>query len=180
MKINRSARLLAVLTAVLALAWLPSRAQAQFQFTLTSDTASGTPGGSVTYFGTLTNGGASALTLSSAFYNAATGPFGADLTSAVSFADPSFYDAPFTLAPSQVYTGPLFTLSVDSGAPLGLYTGNFSIAYSGLNAGPAVGRDINTNVGPTAVPEAGTGVGLAFGLIVLAAVLLRRPRAARP
>lgn len=164
------------LLCVFAQAWLPSRAQAQFSFTLSPATLSGAPGDTLTFFGTLTNSGNTSLA-SNRHYTLTllSGPVGADLTAfQVDFAG---IFAPNTLAPGTTEALPLFALSIDPATPLGQYGANFTLGYGGSTAG----QDLFVNVAqPQAVPEAGTGAVLALGLLCLAVLFTRRVRAAAP
>ena len=162
-----------VLLCALALAWLPSRASAQFSFTVNPAPVTGAPGDTVTFFGTLTNTGTSALASDlNPGFNLFSGPAGADLTAFPVYLGDVL--APDTLAPSTTVTGPLFSVALDPAAPLGQYGFNFSFSYGGS----PVGQDLFVNVAsPQAVPEAGTGLGLAFGLLCLFAIWKRRTQA---
>jgi hypothetical protein len=160
-----------LLLAVLALAWPATRASAQFTFAVNPSALTIAPGTTeVTYSGTLSNTGASALLLNDAAYNLTSGPATADLTSAVV---PFSYDGPETLVGSQTYTGPIYTLNVDPNAPLGLYTGNITVTYGAQT----LGRDVTLTLG-TPVPEAGTLPLLALGVGYIGFVVRRRKQQA--
>jgi len=171
----RSVCFFAMLTATLALFWLPCPAQAQFSFTLTPASVTGAPGDmDLTFFGTLTNTGTTTLLSGqNPSFNLLTGPAGADL-STFPVVLGSFF-APDTLAPGTTSTIPIFSADIDPSAPLGLYLGNISFSYGGQSAG----QDVSVNVAsPQAVPEASSLSLLALGLVYLAAALVRRRQAA--
>lgn len=166
---------LSPLAAVLFLAWLPARAQAQFSFTLSPATLSALPGATgVTFSGTLTNSGATALTFNqNPSFNLLTGPPGADLSAFPIYFDNFF--GPSSLAPGQT-VGSIFSVDIDPSAVLGKYTGNISFSYGGRTAG----QNLAMNVGPAAVPEAGTLPLLALGVGYIGCTLRAARRRATP
>ncbi len=168
--------LCAALLLLCLLAWLPSRASAQFSFALNPTTVTGAPGDMVTFFGTLTNSGNTPLSSGQPpTFNLLSGPAGADLTTFP--VDLAAVLAPDSLAPGTTASLPLFALSLDPTTPLGQYGANFTFSYGGHTAG----QDLFVNVAaPQAVPEAGTGLTLALGLLCLGVVFIRRAKAAAP
>ncbi len=175
---NRFCSLALLLFAALALFWLPGRADAQFSFTLSTASVSGAPGDAgLTFYGTLTNSGSDTLPLDQLpQFNLLFGPAGADLTAFPVTLD-SFF-VPDSLAPGTTAALPLFSVAIDSAAPLGQYQGNLSFGYGGQ----VFGSDsvIVNAVAPQAVPEMGSAAPLALGLVCLALLLRRRasPRSA--
>ena len=164
---------LSLLAAVLTLAWLPARAQAQFSFAFSPATLSALPGtNALTFSGTLTNSGTTALAYGGhPDFNLFTGPAGADLsTFPIYFAD---FFGPDSLAPGQTVSS-IFSVDIDPTAVLGKYTGNFSVDYGGHTAG----QNITVNVGPPSVPEAGTLPLLTLGVGYIGYVLFDARRRA--
>lgn len=153
------------------LVWPPCRAHAQFSFTFTPASVTGAPGGAdLTFFGTLTNTGTTTLTSGQdPSFNLLMGPSGVDLTTFPVFL--SSFSTPDTLAPGTTAVIPIFSVSIDPAAPIGVYSGNILFSYGGH----AAGQDVIVNVAPTqAVPEAGSLPVLGLGLVYLAGVFLRR------
>ena len=175
-KNTRSHIALSLLAAVLCLAWLPTRAQAQFSFALNPATLSALPGTTgLTFSGTLTNSGATALTFNqNPYFNLLTGPAGVNLSTAPIYFDDFF--GPNSLASGQT-AGSIFSVDIDPSAVLGKYTANISFSYGGHSAG----QDLTINVGPPQVPEAGTLPLLALGVGYIGyALFAARRRAAAP
>ena len=144
--------ILLVLTAALGNA-------ATVDFTFTSSLLYTQPGSPVTFSGTLTNTGAT-----TAYIN------GDNVTSALPFDDtPFLLGAPLFLNPADSFTGPLFTVSVPTGTPLGLYTGTFSV-IGGDSPGAS---DILSSAvfGVQVVPEPATWMS---GLAMIGVFLARR------
>ena len=175
---NKTRTTLALLALVLALAWLPGRAQAQqaaFSFVLSPATLSALPGTvGLTFSGTLTNPGPNAIAFNgNDSFALLTGPAGANLA-LFPITEDSFLGPNSLAAGSTV--GHIFSLDIDSTAPLGIYTGNISFGYGGH----VVGRTVTVNVGtPSPVPEASTLPLLTLGTGYLGYVLFtaRRRRA---
>jgi len=169
MMIPRFPVALALLTTVLALAWMPVRAQAQFSFTLDPATQSALPGANaVTFSGKLTNGGTTNLTSDpNPTFNLLSGPDGADLSSNLIYLDSIF--APDSLAPGDTVSR-IFSVNIDPAALLGQYTGNFTLGYGGQLAG----KDMTINVVSATVPEVSTLLPLLLGCALLG--ILCRPR----
>lgn len=175
---NKTRTTLALLALVLAIAWLPARAQAQqpaFSFVLSPATLSALPGTvGLTFSGTLTNPGPNTIAFSgNDSFTLSKGPAGADL-SLFPISEDTFF-GPNSLAAGSTVSR-IFSLDIDSAAPLGTYTGNISFGYGGH----IVGRTVTVNVGtPSPVPEASTLPLLTLGVGYLGYVLFiaRRRRA---
>ena len=175
MKNSRLHIVLTLLAAVLTLAWLPARAQAQFSFVLNPATLSALPGTvGLTFSGTLTDPGTAALAFGQdPSFNLLTGPTGVNLATFPIVLDDFF--GPNSLTPGQT-TGSIFSVDIDPAAALGKYTGNISFSYGGHSAG----RDFTLNVGPPQVPEAGTLPLLALGMGYIGYALFAARRRAAP
>lgn len=175
MPIHNSRKTLIALAALAILAWLPSPARAQFSLTLAPAPVTGLPGDTgLKVFGSLANLANAPVDFVTEDFSLISGPSGADLTTAISFSADNLvnFPIPLTLAANQLYPGPtgadfapLLFLDADAAAPLGTYSGNFTVTYGGQT----VGQDFTINLGSTqAVPEAGTlpilvlGVGYIF------------------
>ena len=167
----RRCRAFFALAALLTLFWLPQAAHAQISLSLSPTPITALPGDvGVSVFGSLTNSGTASVDLNNAFFNLLSGPGGSDLTSAIFLSN---YSAPLTLSAGQVYSGELFTVDIDQNAPLGVYGGNFSVAYGDQTVGKDVSFDL---VSSTPVPEASTLSLLGLGLAVIGVTLVRRRR----
>jgi hypothetical protein len=114
--------------------------------TITPDSLSATPGGTIEFTGTLMNTGGSEL-----FLNGDLSELG---YSGLTVDDsPFFSDAPLSLDPDGSYTGPLFDVVVSSGTPAGTYAGSFTV-QGGTDANAVSNlatQNFQVNVG--AVPE---------------------------
>lgn len=177
---------LATLAAFALLAWLPAPARAQFTLSLAPSAVTGLPGSTdLIVYGSLANLANTPADFVTDSFNLLSGPSSADLTTALVFSDDNLLNpqTPLTLGAKQVFPGPagttfapLLFLNADAAAPLGLYTGNFSITYGGRT----VGRDFTINLAPPSVPEAGTLPILALGVGYIGYILLaaRRRKAA--
>jgi len=146
--------ILLVLTAALGNA-------ASLDFTFTSSLLYTEPGIPVTFSGTLTNTGATNVYIN-----------GDTVTSALPFDDtPFLLGAPVFLAPAGLFTGPLFTIFVPPGTPLGLYTGTFSVLGGDS---PGASDPLTTAAfGVQVVPEPATWMS---GFAIAALFLTRRRR----
>jgi len=173
--------------ALTVLAFLPAPARAQFTLTLSTSAVTGLPGNTdLQVLGSLTNLANTPADFVTESFNLLSGPSKADLTTALVFSDDNLTNPqiPLTLGAKQVFPGPtgatfapLLFLNADPTAPLGLYTGNFSITYGGQT----VGRDFTINLAPPSVPEAGTLPILALGVGYIGYILLAvRRRKATP
>jgi len=146
--------ILLVLTAALGNA-------ASLDFTFTSSLLYTEPGIPVTFSGTLTNTGATNVYIN-----------GDTVTSALPFDDtPFLLGAPIFLAPAGLFTGPLFTIFVPPGTPLGLYTGTFSVL--GGDSPGATDPLATAGFGVQVVPEPATWMS---GFAMAALLLTRRRR----
>ena len=167
---------LALGSALVALAWLPTPAQAQFTLNITPSAVTAMPGDlNVPISGTLTNLAGTPVDLQNENFNLLSGPNGANLGTAIIFSDMNLTNPPLpqTLGANQAYSGPLVFLDTDASAPLGTYIGNFSVQYGTQT----IGQDFTIQLG-TPVPEAGTLPLLALGAgFVLIAAWRRRAAA---
>jgi hypothetical protein len=142
---------------LLALIVTPISARAQLIFTISPDTKSGAPGGSVTFFGTLSNTGAAELFLNGDNFSLS----GASLSLDDS---PFLTNFPLSLQGGESASGDLFTVAIGPNTPAGIYPGSFTIL-----GGP---RDTDFNGLATrnftlAVPEPGIGAWLLCGGLAL-------------
>lgn len=155
--------------ASLCLAVHPAHAQISLAYTGVVVSLPGTT--DVRFSGTVHNLGATSVDLDNVFFNLLSGPPAADLTSAISF---SQYYAPTTLTAGQTYTGDIFSVDIDSAAPLGAYTGNLSLSYGGSSAG----QDASINLSKAAtVPESDSLPLIGLGIVGASAYLrFRRNR----
>ena len=169
---------LSALSALLLMAApMPANAQRQVvDLVVDPGTPSGQAGMDLPVTGKLINNGPTSVDLDNFYFNLLNGPASADLTLAVFFSD---FEAPLTLGPNQTYTGTLFTLGTDPGAPAGAYQGNATFQYGGQVIGQDIGLTIVAPNQAKAVPEPGTLV-MALPAVCLLALVMRRRVPARP
>jgi|GEM_PF-3403977 hypothetical protein len=104
-------------------------AHAQLLFSLTPNVRGGTPGGSVSYTGTLTNQGSSTIFLNSLVANISDPTFSVDPFSFFSY-------VPATLAGGATYSGAIFDLQIETGAVPG-QSGSGVVSLMGGTSGSA-------------------------------------------
>lgn len=156
--------------AVLVLAALPSPAHAN-AVTLTLSAASGSPGGTITLDGTITNNTADTVYLNGEDFSFGSASFlNGDITN-------FFLNAPPSLAAGGS-SGliALFTFDIVPGALGGTYGGNFLDIIGGTSSSDftdvLASSGFSVNVGGAA-PEPGTLILLGSGLILLGAMIHR-------
>ncbi len=81
-------------------------------------------------------------------------------------------DAPLALAPGQLYTGALFTITLPTGEPAGTYSGIFDVVGNDISVYSEARFTTNAPTPATVTPEPGTWLLLSSGLA--AAGLFRR------
>ncbi len=166
---NKTALKLALLsTAAAVLTAVPALADT-VNYSLTTIDPTVAAGNSMTFNGSLaaplTNAGDLAI-LSDSF----------SVDSPLVLDDTDFYfDTPFFLSPGSTYTGPLFTVTLPSTTPNGLYNGFFDVSLSDAAGNPVEANasfQVTAGSAAAVTPEPGTWLLLATGLI--GGVLLRR------
>ena len=170
-------QLLIAVSVLAALAVLPAAVKADpITFTL-DDTHSVAAGGSVTFFGTLSNGGPPTIFLNGISFSFASGAPGS-----ITFNDTAFFALPASLA-SGASTGlaPFFDVVVSALVPPGFYIGTVSVlGGDNANAANIIGTQefsiTVTTGGQNPVPEPTTMLLLGSGLAGAAALKRRRQR----
>ena len=118
-------KFIAAVVVVASLIGFASRSDASVILSLDQPDALLSQGGSVDFFGEITNDGADEVFLN--------GDFSVLPYVALALDDSAFFDnAPLFLAPGASYAGPLFRVLASSAAPAGLYLGTF-----GITGGPS-------------------------------------------
>jgi hypothetical protein len=135
--------------------------------TLASPFQNGSQGGTLSFTATVTNNSGALV-----FLNGDDFTVNAPLT-----LDDSSYlnNFPLSLANLASYTGVLFTVKVPTGAPDGLYAGNFDITGGANGSSADVVASTNFDVAVTPEPSSILllGSGLMFGLLLLRGPLRR-------
>jgi hypothetical protein len=164
---------LVFLLVALSVCAAPVPARAQLTFVLSPTLRSGAPGGTVTYTGSVTNNTGSAVQITgfnSRWLQSGT-PAAIDQQSLFNYLNTS-------LAVGQTYSGNIFDVKIDTGAPLGgQYDGEISLEYNG-GEGFSDLRLFSLDV--TVIPEPGTAtlLGLPLTLGLLRTARRRRSRPA--
>jgi PEP-CTERM motif len=171
-------QLLFAMSVLAVLVILPAAVKADpITFTL-DDTHSVAAGSSVTFFGTLSNGGSPTTFLNGLSFTFASGAPGS-----ISFNDTAFFALPASLGPSTT-TGlaAFFNAVVSSLVPAGVYSGSVSVLGGDTDsANDILGtQDFSITVtgGQTPVPEPTTMLLLGSGLAGAAAMRRRKRREA--
>ncbi len=150
-----------LLLSVFLLSALP--ASPALLFTLTSPAQTGQPGDTITFSGTLENNGLADLFLNDIAITF-TPPAGTYLIEDHNF---FFANVPGVLLPGETYSGPIFSLLIAAGTPVGTYAG--SAAMQGGADPSALDALALAPFSVTVVPEPATLTLLASALVALAA-----------
>jgi len=140
-------------------------------FSPTSSLLNAQPGGTVTFFATVTETGGSTTFLNGDTFGIALPLVGDDTPFLVNF--------PLSLSPLQSVTASFLSVTVPLATSPGLYSGSFAIlgGSSPTGLGPLATQPITVNVlAPAAVPEPGEGILL---LLSTSATLVWRTRRGR-